>query len=116
MKNNDWVGPENEQELKQFIAAQESKRLKRMGIDQGDTDGLFVCERDQQPFKIRWSQLGHLRAPPIPIIFESTGVNGKFNVGFTGNIIREVDQTEYEKLWKGESDESGSMVGGNRPG
>ncbi len=107
-----WKGPKDNDEFKSFIAQQSSQRLKRIGVDPGKIDDLFVNDRDGQPFKIRWELEGNARGPSKPVVFESKGVDGKFLVAFTGNLMREVDQSDYDRLWEGKGDD-GSMSGGS---
>ncbi len=108
MKNNDWRGPENRQALHSFIARLNPDQLRAMGIEPDDIDSIFVCERDNVPFKIRWNLRSSILNPPLPIIFESTpSSQDLYQVGFLGNIVKEVDQSEYDRLWNGEGDHPG---------
>ena len=101
---NQYLGPANESEFKQFIQKQDADRLKLAGIDVADIEGLFVSERDEQPFKIRYGVNTRVRGPSLAVIFEQTGVDGLRQVGFTGSALREVESDEYDRLWNGELD------------
>jgi len=103
--NHNWNGPRDEYEFRKFIQSQSPNRLSKIGINADSLDDYFISERDNLPFKIRWEVIGSPRGPEKPVIFESNGVDGKFHVGFTGNKLVEVDQSEYDKLWSGETDE-----------
>jgi hypothetical protein len=98
--NHNWVGPADKSELLEFIMQNSPERLRKMGIDPDNPEQLFVSERDGQEFKIRWSMQDRMYGPPLPIIFESTGVDGQYMVGFTGNKTQTVGQSEYDELWK----------------
>ena len=98
------LGPSDKEKFVEFIQSRSSSGLQRIGVDKNNLDALFVSERDQQPFKIRWEVQGISRGPAQPVIFESAGSNGKFIVGFTGFIQKEVDQSEYDHLWSGAAD------------
>lgn len=102
---NNFQGPANEEEFKNFIREQDPDRLKMAGIDVSDIDSLFKSERDGEPFKIRYGVNTRVRGPALPVIFESTGVDGKRQVGFTNGPLREVDATEYDQLWSGQMDD-----------
>ena len=97
--NNNWTGPADKQTLVAFIKQQSPARLEKMGIDSSDVDSLFICERDNQEFKIRWAMKDKMYGPPLPIIFESAGVDGQYMVGYTGNTIKTVAKSEYDQLW-----------------
>ena len=101
---NQYRGPANEAEFKTFIQDQDADRLKLAGIDVSDVDGLFISERDEQPFKIRYGLNTRVRGPSLAVIFEQTGVDGQRQVGFTGSAMQEVDSDEYDRLWNGELD------------
>ncbi|MDA8563839.1 hypothetical protein N9L06_05240 [Mariniblastus sp.] len=96
-------GPKDEAALKQFIGQQDPKRMQVAGMDISDVDGLFISERDNQPFKIRYGVNTVIRGPAMPVIFEAEGVDGKRQVGFTNGPMQEVDNTDYEKLWNSET-------------
>lgn len=100
-----YTGPKDEAEFKAFIAKQDKKRLKMIGVDPENLDKLFVSERDNQPFRIRWELQVRPRQAPIPIVFEEDGEGGKKMVAFSSYVCREVDHQEYDKLWNGEMDD-----------
>lgn len=96
---NGWVGPPDEQAFRSFIAGLSPRVLERMGGSTADVPGLFVSERDQQPFRIRYRVPGNSRGSDEPVVFETTGVDGKRMVGFTSSRHREVESAEYDALW-----------------
>ena len=100
-KQNNWEGPEDEEQFKEFIRTYSPRKLERIGIDPAKTDDLFVNERDGEPFKIRYGVLGSMMGSNEPVVFESTGVRGKKMVGFLNMTQREVEQSEYDDLWEG---------------
>ncbi len=102
MKHN-WHGPSDEAEFKSFLQNYNPSKLTRIGISPKAIDEVFISERDGQPFKIRYSVLGSSMGSSEPVIFESVGVAGRRQVGFLNMTQREVDATEYEKLWQGDS-------------
>jgi len=101
--NNGWRGPVDESEFKGFIQSFNPDKLKRIGIDPGAIDELFVNERDGQPFKIRYSVAGSAMGSTEPVIFEAVGEGGKRLVGLLNMEQKDVDETEYDELWAGKS-------------
>lgn len=113
---NSWVGPANEGDFKSFIEKVDSVTLSSIGVDLGSIDGLFVSERDSQPFKIVYGVTGSSRGSNDAVIFESTGVDGVRQVGFTSMAIREYSgQADIDKLKAGESVDSNSNRSDNLP-
>lgn len=98
MKNG-WRGPENETDFKSFLNNYNPKKLERIGITTADVDGLFVSERDGEPFKIRYGVPGSAMGSTAPVVFESVGVGGKRLVGCLNMEQKEVDESEYDRLW-----------------
>ena len=97
-------GPKDEQTLKQFIAGRSPAALEEMGVKAEGVDGLFVSERDKQPFFIRYGlkrPTGGLRA----LVCETQGVGGKSLVIFSGPQEVEVPVAELDAYKKGERDE-----------
>lgn len=97
-------GPKNEEQLRQFIESQDADRLKRGGIDATKLDDLFISERDNEPFVVRYRVNTVIRGPALPVIFESTGVDGMRQVGFCNGSMKEVDADEYDRLMAGKAD------------
>ncbi|MEM9413217.1 MAG: hypothetical protein AAGA30_19060 [Planctomycetota bacterium] len=113
---NDWTGPEDETTFREYIKSISDKRLQRLEITQDDVDGLFVSERDGQPYLFRWSMVGGNGVPPKPILFEAEGVDGNYMVCFTNGISEEFSKADYDILWSGGGDD-GAMInfeGGQR--
>jgi hypothetical protein len=115
---NKFKGPKDEAEFVEFIDGLSEKTLTRMGIEPGSTKDLLVCERDNQPFKIRYGVRGNSRGSNEAIIFEETGVDGVRIVGFTSMAKEEVDvASRYSDLFSGavkvESNTAASSIPGN---
>ncbi len=98
---NDWRGPTDEEEFKEFIRSYNPRKLTRIGIDPNAVDELFINERDGQPFKIRYSVRGSAMGSSEPVIFETVGVSESRMVGFLNMVQREVEEAEYNDLWEG---------------
>jgi len=97
-------GPKDEQTFKQFIAGRSSSALEEMGVKAEGVDGLFVSERDKQPFFIRYG----LKRPTggrQALVCETQGVGGKSLVVFSGPKEVEVPVAELDAYKKGEKDE-----------
>jgi hypothetical protein len=103
---NNFKGPKDEAELKDFIRSQNADRLARAGINLDEVDSLFSGERDGQPFKIRYGLDTYIRGPSMPVIFEVEGMEGMRQVGFTNGSMQEVDSTEYDLMWSGKRDDT----------
>ena len=98
MKNN-WKGPKNEEEFKEFLRGYNPKKLERIGIDPNAIDDIFISGRDDQPFRIRYGVPGSAMGSTEPVIFESSGVDGKFLVGFLDMRQEEFDSAESDELF-----------------
>ena len=97
-----WQGPPSEDAFRDYIAQVQPVMLERMGVDPGNLDQLFVSERDNQPFQIRYGIPGSARGSNEAVIFEASGDQGKRQVGFTSSVIEEVaDDQRYDGLWSG---------------
>ena len=107
-------GPKDENELKDFISSRGSKALARIGVSSDNIQSLFVSERDDEPFKIRYGLKTNSRQPPVPIVFESVGVEDKFMVAFSGFVCKEVDKATYDQLWEGEEHKANTAARGVR--
>jgi hypothetical protein len=103
MKNS-FKGPKDEAALRGFIEDQDPKRLKLADIDATKMDELFTSERDGEPFVIRYGVDTVIRGPSLPVVFETTGVDGMRQIGFCNGSMQEVDSSEYDRLLAGESD------------
>ena len=104
LKNN-FKGPKDEAEFRGFIESQDPKRLSLADIDASDLENLFVSERDNEPFVIRYGKDTYVRGPSIPVIFEATGSDGMRQVGFCNGVMQEVDAEEYDRLMSGDADD-----------
>lgn len=99
-----WKGPADEKTFKDFIQKSDVGLLKPMGVDPNNVDALFTSDRDGQPFKIRYAVQGSMGSKDA-VIFEQGGKNGKFLVGFTSMIQKEVEKGEYDDLFSGKVQE-----------
>lgn len=108
---NNFLGPRDEQALQSFVRSVPANKLERIGIDPSGIDGLFISDRDGQPFKIRYGVQGNMMGSQEPVVFEAEGQNGKRLVGFLDMTQREVDAAEYEQLW---ANGAGTPAGGQR--
>jgi len=104
---NNWRGPADEAAFKGFIRSFDPKKLQRIGVDPAAIDAMFTSERDEQPFKIKYSVPGSAMGSAEPVIFESVGVDGLRQVGFLDMTEREVDEAEYQTLWAGKTQPAG---------
>ena len=95
------MGPENEEVFKKFLRDADPARMERMGVSVNDIDSLFVSERDNEPFQIRYEIQGSPRGCAEPAIFEATGSGGKRMVAFLNMSQKEVEELEYDQLWEG---------------
>ncbi|QDT69287.1 hypothetical protein MalM25_22230 [Planctomycetes bacterium MalM25] len=93
--------PESEEELIAFLTSGEvDANLERIGIDSTAVEDIFTSQRDGQPLKVRYG-IRYNPNKPLPIAFETTGVDGVRLV--SADVLIEVDNDQdYEKLWKGE--------------
>jgi hypothetical protein len=96
---NKFKGPKDEAAFKAFIAATDAGALSKMGVQVSEVDQLFVCDQDDQPFKIKYGVPTGPRGSQEAVIFQSQGSRGMKMVGFLNMVQREVDDAEYEQLW-----------------
>lgn len=92
--------PPNEQALKEFIKSQQLL-LQDQGIT--DVDGLFVSERDKQPYVILYAgeALGTDGPAGSPVVaYEKNGVGGKRYVASTLGAVEEVDDAKFREWVK----------------
>lgn len=98
---NQGVAPKSKAELIEFIASNASieKNLHRMGIERDEFESFFTG-RDGEPHKVLYGMPGETRPDKAyPIVFESVGIDGIRQVGFTDCSIKEIsDDSEYETL------------------
>jgi hypothetical protein len=102
-RSHSWHGPKDETALKQFIQHDmDPNKLALMNVDPTKLDEVFVSSRDQTPFKVKYGVGG---GPGISaaVVFESLGVEGNRQVGFTGPIVEGVDEAHYKDLWTGKA-------------
>jgi len=93
-----WRGPKDKDELMEFLTTDNmaAVKLERIGISKEQLDSMWVSERDDQEFKIRWD-LNGMRDHAIA--FEAEGLEGKRLVCFAKP--QELNESEYEDYWTG---------------
>lgn len=110
-------GPRNEGEFKKFIESVDQSTLEQMGVDLTKMDSLFISERDQQPFDIRYGVRASFRGDMVGLIFESEGVEGVRQVGFSTIAVRDIDDDDqYKDLKAGKPFSDGSSNSNVIPG
>ena len=97
------VGPASEKVLKKYITAKPAAALEEMGVSSADIDNLFVSERDNQPFYIRYA------APCAPggsqaVVFETQGSGGNIAVFYTGPRVVQVSAADVDAYKRGDKD------------
>ena len=99
MENNDFVGPKNEKEFKDYLKNDATAifLLKRVEVTPEIIDDLFVSDRDGKPFVIRY---GVTREADHAVIFEDTGVEGTRLIALT-NPLEVQDEQEYQDYLTG---------------
>ncbi len=100
---HNWRGPKDEAEFKSFLKGWNPKKLTNVGVDPNAIDDVFVSDRDGEPFQVRYGVPGHIMGSDAPVVFETTGIDGKRMVGFLNMTSREVDEAEYNDLWEGKA-------------
>lgn len=116
---NNWTGPADMDELKEFVKNFPTNRLERMGIDVSDLDALFVSERDNKEYLLRPEVQGSAMGSVQPVLFEQDGVDGIWMVGFTSRTPQEVtSKSQYDDWFNGNWTEPAKQERGspaNRP-
>ena len=99
---NRYEGPKSEQELKDFLATNDTidKNLKLLEISRSDVDDLFVSLRDDLPLLVHWGEK-LMPGSKSAVVSEAVGVEGKRRVAFSDGSSREVDEAEFEKEFAG---------------
>lgn len=100
---NQSQGPQNEAEFKRFIQNLDRGSLETMGVDLNDLDSLFISDRDQQPFDIRYGVQSSFRGDPVGLIFEQQGLDGVRQVGLSTITVRDIDDEQlFSQLKSGQ--------------
>ncbi len=97
-------GPENRSDFKRFIAQQPKRSLRRIGVEPAKIDDLFVSERDNESFRIKYGIVGNASETDRAIIFEASGSDGERRVAFSSRkeiVIKDADK--YDELWNKKS-------------
>jgi hypothetical protein len=101
-------GPNDEAEFKKYIKNEMGPyHLGLMQIDPNNIDAIFISDRDHKPFKVRYgvnSGGGVVNA----LVFEDTGMGGKRQVGLNGATVMEVDDAQFQEMWSGKWNPSGT--------
>lgn len=87
--------PQSEEKLREYIEAEGKPVLERLEIP--TVDDLFVSERDGQPFTVFYGKKPKGVRPDV-VAYETTGVDGTRQVGFSLGMIQDVDETEFREL------------------
>ena len=91
-------GPKDQSAFKSFVQnGMAPHRLEMMRVDPAKVDDLFVSERDEQPFIIKYGQSGGIMSK-LPVVFEKEGRGGMRQVAFTNGQVEEVDDARYQEL------------------
>ncbi len=101
---NDFKGPADESELRDFVRAIPAESLAEMGISGPDSEELFKSERDGQPFRIRYGIKGSLTTAHV-VLCESRGINGKVKVFRSDGSSTEVPADDVEAYMTGKHDQ-----------
>lgn len=96
---HEFRGPQDEQTLIQFAKGISPTKLERIGVDPSAIEQVMVSQRDGQTFKVRYGVKGSMMGSQEPVVFEAEGKDGKRMVGFLDMSQREVDASEYDRLW-----------------
>ncbi len=106
--------PPDEKALKQFINSLPVAEGAGMKITK--VDELFISQRDQKPFKVRYGLQTGGGVPEVPggpggpgapsgvastaavIAYEETGLNGKHYAAFATGEVHEITDEEFQKL------------------
>lgn len=96
MNAHNYRGPKTKEELLDFLQNDNTAKvlLGRMDIDVANIEDIFISERDDEPFKIKWGVGG---VADHAIVYETTGKDGKRLVAFAKP--RELDEAEYDGYW-----------------
>jgi hypothetical protein len=94
-----FQGPPSEAEFRAFLEKADAPALAKMGVQISELDDLFICERDGEPFKIKYGVPSGPRGSTEPVVFEAIGKGGYKMVGFLNMVQREVGESEYQQLW-----------------
>ena len=93
-----WQGPRDKDELMEYLTTDNlaAVKLERIGISEQQLETMWVSERDDQEFKIRWG-LNGMRDHAV--VFEAEGLEGKRLVCFAHP--QELEEDEYESYLTG---------------
>jgi hypothetical protein len=93
-------GPPNEQALKKHLRSFPADVLHANGVDPAAIDGLFVSDRDGEPFVVLYGTgIGRISGTSAPLVaHEKTGKNGKRLVVFANTKVELADDARLQEL------------------
>jgi hypothetical protein len=92
-------GPKDAQTIIAFAKSIPVDALHNMKIDENNLNALFISERDNKPFRIKFGTVRGAMSPHIPVIFEEQGVGDTRQVAWTNARVEELGAAEYQRLW-----------------
>jgi len=92
-------GPKDVETIVAFAKSIPPDALHNMKIDENNLNALFISERDDKPFRIKFGAIRGAMSPHIPIIFEEQGVGDTRQVAWTNARVEELGAAEYQRLW-----------------
>ncbi len=100
MEHHSYIGPKNEEVFKKYLKNDRTAvfLLKRIEVTPEDVDGLFISERDGEPFEVRYGLKGEA---DHAVVFEKTGVDGERLIALQN--IRAFGDEEYANWLSGKT-------------
>ena len=98
MEDHGYNGPKDEAEFKDYLKNNPTAiyMMKRIDLTPENVDEIFVSDRDNEPFIVKYGLTG---VADHAIIFEKTGLDNKRYVAFSDPL--ELDSDEYEAYLSG---------------
>ena len=110
-----FTGPSNEQEFKAFLVSMDEAVLAEFGVGQSGLDGLFVVEKTQEPFVVRYGIKGDL-STRYPVVFERLADGASMRVFMTDGDSVMVPTAEMDDYRSGRNDVKQIADGAGFPG
>jgi len=102
---NNYKGPKDEAELKEWCLSEacNRKKMERINVDVEKFDEYMISERTGEKFEVRWGVKSRPMGPPRPVIFEATPFEGIRQVALAGaGAVLDVEtDAEYDELMEG---------------
>jgi len=100
MDNNNDRGPKDEAELKNYVKTNRTAMhiLKRLDVTPETVDDIFISERDEEPFTVRYGLKGEA---DHAIVFEKTGVDGERLIALSK--VAAYGEQEYDDFLSGKT-------------